>query len=66
MFVESKKQKSMSSSSNQQNMITQGTSFVGDLVSETGFRIEGRVTRKRNYQNTMCPRRASSDKNTYR
>ena len=44
MFTESKKQKTMSSSSNQQNMITQGTSFVGDLISEAGFRIEGNVT----------------------
>ena len=43
MFTESKKQKTMSSSSNQQNMITQGTSFVGDLISEAGFRIEGNV-----------------------
>ena len=43
MFTESKKQKTMSTSSNQQNMITQGTSFVGDLISEAGFRIEGNV-----------------------
>ncbi|MBC8399285.1 MAG: polymer-forming cytoskeletal protein [Flavobacteriales bacterium] len=43
MFIESKKQKTMSTSSNQQNMITQGTSIVGDLISEAGFRIEGNV-----------------------
>tara|TARA_B110000090_G_scaffold42054_1_gene47036 strand:+ start:19145 stop:19567 length:423 start_codon:yes stop_codon:yes gene_type:complete len=44
MFTESKKEKNMSTSSNQQNMITQGTSFVGDLISEAGFRIEGNVS----------------------
>ena len=27
----------------QYSMITQGTSFVGDLISEAGFRIEGNV-----------------------
>ncbi len=43
MFTESKKEKNMSASTTQQNMITQGTSFVGDLTSETGFRIEGTV-----------------------
>ena len=42
MFTESKKQKTMSSSSNQQNMITQGTSFVGDLISEARMKyIDG-------------------------
>lgn len=44
MFTESKKEKNMSTSSTQQNMITQGTSFVGDLISEAGFRIEGNVS----------------------
>ena len=44
MFTESKKEKNMSTSSTQQNMITQGTSFVGDLISESGFRIEGNVS----------------------
>ena len=44
MFTEYKKEKNMSTSSNQQNMITQGTSFVGDLISEAGFRIEGNVS----------------------
>ena len=44
MFTELKKEKNMSTSSNQQNMITQGTSFVGDLISEAGFRIEGNVS----------------------
>jgi|TARA_B110000211_G_scaffold38396_1_gene39028 cytoskeletal protein CcmA (bactofilin family) len=44
MFTEFKKEKNMSTSSNQQNMITQGTSFVGDLISEAGFRIEGNVS----------------------
>ena len=44
MFTEFKKEKNMSTSSNQQNMITQGTSFIGDLISEAGFRIEGNVS----------------------
>ena len=43
MFTELKKNKNMSTSSAQQNMITQGTSFVGDFVSEAGFRIEGNI-----------------------
>ena len=44
MFTESKKEKSANQgSNNQQNMITQGTSFVGDIISEAGFRVEGNV-----------------------
>ena len=43
MFTELNKNKNMSTSSAQQNMITQGTSFVGDFVSEAGFRIEGNI-----------------------
>ena len=31
------------SNTNQQNMITQGTTLVGDIISEGDFRIEGTV-----------------------
>lgn len=43
MFSESKKTKSTTSNTNQQNRIAQGTKIVGDLVSEGGFRIEGEI-----------------------
>ena len=31
------------SNTNQQNMITQGTTLVGDIFSEGDFRIEGNI-----------------------
>ena len=31
------------SSNNQQNMITQGTTLVGDVISEGDFRVEGNI-----------------------
>ena len=31
------------SNTNQQNMITQGTTLVGDIISEGDFRIEGNI-----------------------
>ena len=32
------------SNTNQQNMITQGTTLVGDIFSEGDFRVEGNIT----------------------
>ena len=41
MFSENKKQKQGTAGASQQNTIAQGTTFVGDIVSEGGFRIDG-------------------------
>ena len=30
-------------SNNQQNMVTQGTTLNGDIISEGDFRVEGRI-----------------------
>ena len=44
MFTDSKSPKSNLNSFSQQNTITQGTKFNGDLISEGDFRIEGLVS----------------------
>lgn len=41
MFSENKKQKSGIATVSQQNTIAQGTTLVGDIESEGGFRIDG-------------------------
>ena len=41
MFSENKKSKSGIMTTSQQNTIAQGTTIVGDIVSEGGFRIDG-------------------------
>lgn len=43
MFNENKKGKPALDTSSNQNIIAQGTKFVGDLTSEGGFRIDGNV-----------------------
>ena len=43
MFSESKKGKMTVNPSTQQNTIARGTTIVGDITSEGGFRIEGQV-----------------------
>lgn len=44
MFNESKKDKHQGLESTQnQNLIAQGTTFVGDVTSEGGFRIDGNI-----------------------
>lgn len=43
MFKDSKKPKSQQGGLSQQNMITHGTVFEGDLKSEGDFRIEGTI-----------------------
>ena len=41
MFSENKKSKTGMVTTSQQNTIAQGTTIVGDIVSEGGFRIDG-------------------------
>lgn len=41
MFSENKKSKIGMATTSQQNTIAQGTTIVGDIVSEGGFRIDG-------------------------
>ena len=43
MFSDSKKGRESLDSSSQQNRIAQGTTIVGDIVSEGGFRIDGTI-----------------------
>ena len=43
MFSDNKKEKTNVETSTNQNLIAQGTKFVGDLTSEGGFRIDGRI-----------------------
>lgn len=43
MFNENKKDRQTLDSSSNQNIIAQGTKFVGDLSSEGGFRIDGKI-----------------------
>ncbi|HLT52773.1 MAG TPA: polymer-forming cytoskeletal protein [Flavobacteriaceae bacterium] len=43
MFSENKKDKQTYDTTSNQNVIAQGTQFVGDLTSEGGFRIDGKV-----------------------
>ena len=43
MFSENRKGRTPIDPSSQQNKIAQGTTIVGDIVSECGFRIEGNV-----------------------
>jgi cytoskeletal protein CcmA (bactofilin family) len=43
MFSDNKKEKTSVETSSNQNLIAQGTKFVGDLTSEGGFRIDGRI-----------------------
>ena len=44
MFNENKKDKqSTFEGTSNQNLISQGTKFIGDLTSEGGFRIDGRI-----------------------
>jgi len=41
MFSDSKKNKTASSATNQQNRIAEGTKMTGNISSEGGFRIDG-------------------------
>ncbi|MBD0831189.1 bactofilin family protein [Aestuariibaculum sediminum] len=41
MFSENKKEKKMTEGTNSQNIISQGTKLVGDLISEGDMRIDG-------------------------
>jgi cytoskeletal protein CcmA (bactofilin family) len=43
MFSDNKKGRESLDSSTQQNRIAQGTTIVGDIVSEGGFRIDGTI-----------------------
>ena len=43
MFSDNKKEKMATDTSTQQNRVAQGTTIVGDLVSEGGFRIDGTI-----------------------
>lgn len=43
MFNENKKDRQTLETNSNQNIIAQGTKFVGDLSSEGGFRIDGRI-----------------------
>jgi len=43
MFSDNKKGRESLDSSTQQNRIAQGTTIVGDIVSEGGFRIDGNI-----------------------
>ncbi len=43
MFSDNKKEKTSVNGINQQNRIAEGTTIVGSITSEGGFRIDGRV-----------------------
>jgi len=43
MFSDNKKGRESLEASTQQNRIAQGTTIVGDIVSEGGFRIDGTI-----------------------
>lgn len=43
MFAENKKGKNSVESFNQQNTIAKGTTFTGDIISDSDFRIEGTI-----------------------
>ncbi|WP_027126217.1 bactofilin family protein [Gelidibacter mesophilus] len=43
MFAENKKGKTSAEAVNQQNTIAKGTTFTGDIISDSDFRIEGTI-----------------------
>lgn len=43
MFLDNKKEKMATNNSPQQNIIAQGTTFVGDITSNGAFRIDGTI-----------------------